>query len=610
MKVYKIACLAVALAFQVASAAQQGPISLAFSDTDVSQVLRAIGVRTGASIVYSGQDKLPITLNVVADSVEDAVRSTASAAGLSYRKVGHTYVCAKPDSLKQALQPFTFRDTFTPAGDPNEAARAVQEALPLTTVTVVGGKVVVNGIREDVSSAKRLIAAMAAGPRTVTNVLNLQYADPKAVEAMLRATYPAVRIASVQGKEQGGIMGSLVLSGPQPDVEAARATAIQVDVPNAGRLVPQGYAVYKIRYSSAPSLIAFLKGAAPEIECHAGPESYSPIPPDFHPISTSALGGTSSGSSGTSGGTSGGGSGSSGSGGGTYTEKDSAQDAYKATDRAKTIVLRGPEGAVTAAVKLLERVDVKPQQVAVEVRVIDTTPEVASNLGLSFVDGTTGLNSWSPFSFTEDQTKKKVAGFGQFVRDPFSFSAVLNASIEHKETKVLASPNLLITDNDQANIFVGDTLRVLLSTGGGVGVTSTTTVQEFPIGIIMLLRPRINGDGNITMRIHPTVSSITSVSANGLPQTSEREADTTVVAHDGETIVLGGLIRDEDTKALAEVPILSQLPIVGELFKNRKRSRTRKEVLVLITTHIVKDGDPNPDPFGPRNVPVPDKKMP
>ena len=139
---------------------------------------------------------------------------------------------------------------------------------------------------------------------------------------------------------------------------------------------------------------------------------------------------------------------------------------------------------------------------------------------------------------------------------------------------------------------------------------ANNTVQEFPVGIVMLLRPRVNGDGHITMRIHPVVSSIISVAANGLPQTSEREADTTVVTKDGETIVIGGLIRDEDTKTVTEVPFLAQLPLIGELFRSTTRDKKRKEVLIFITTHIVKDGEAEPNPFGPKPAATPDKKKP
>jgi len=182
-----------------------------------------------------------------------------------------------------------------------------------------------------------------------------------------------------------------------------------------------------------------------------------------------------------------------------------------------------------------------------------------------------------------------------FSRAPWSLQSILSASIKRNETKLLASPNIMVTDNDQANIFVGDTLRVQTAQASVNG--QTTQIQEFPIGIIMLIRPRVNVDGVVTLRVHPAVSSITALDkSTGIPQTSEREADTNIMTKDGETIVIGGLIREEDLRTVQEVPILAQLPIIGELFRTRTHDKRRKEVLVFITTHIVKDGE---NPFGP-----------
>jgi type II secretory pathway component GspD/PulD (secretin) len=101
----------------------------------------------------------------------------------------------------------------------------------------------------------------------------------------------------------------------------------------------------------------------------------------------------------------------------------------------------------------------------------------------------------------------------------------------------------------------------------------------------------VNADGDVTLRVHPVVSTITSIDANNLPQTSTREAETTLVVKNGETIVLGGLIRDEMTKTVNEVPILSKLPLVGELFRNTTTSGRKSEILVFITPKIG-DGTP------------------
>lgn len=159
--------------------------------------------------------------------------------------------------------------------------------------------------------------------------------------------------------------------------------------------------------------------------------------------------------------------------------------------------------------------------------------------------------------------------------------------VSRKEAKILANPRVMVVDNEDANIFIGDTVRTKISQAS----TNGTTIQvlEFPIGIVLLVRPRVNADGRITMRVHPVVSTITAIGADNLPQTSSREAETTVMIKDGETIVLGGLIRDEMLRTVQEVPILSKLPIVGELFKYRSKDHRHSEIMVFITPHILNE---------------------
>jgi len=228
----------------------------------------------------------------------------------------------------------------------------------------------------------------------------------------------------------------------------------------------------------------------------------------------------------------------------------------------------------------------------VEVQVIDTTPELTDKLGIKW--------DWKPFNFWEAKpgtgltdafkgTTRSV-GFGQFSRLPWNFNALLDAMVVKKEAKILAKPSVMVIDGDESNVFIGDTIRARLAQAGGLG-TQTIEIAEFPVGIILLFRPRINVDGNITMRVHPVVSTITSIDDDNIPQTSTREAETTVLIKDGDTVVIGGLIRDEMTKTVTEVPFLSRLPIVGELFRSRSTNKRKSEIVVLITPHLVRDAE-------------------
>jgi type II secretory pathway component GspD/PulD (secretin) len=110
--------------------------------------------------------------------------------------------------------------------------------------------------------------------------------------------------------------------------------------------------------------------------------------------------------------------------------------------------------------------------------------------------------------------------------------------------------------------------------------------MEVPVGIILLVHPRVNDEGNITLRVHPVVSTLTAIT-DGLPQTSSREAETIVRVKDGDTIVIGGLIRDEDTKQMSKIPLLGDLPILGHLFRNESRTKRRSEVTVYLTIKLI-----------------------
>ena len=95
-----------------------------------------------------------------------------------------------------------------------------------------------------------------------------------------------------------------------------------------------------------------------------------------------------------------------------------------------------------------------------------------------------------------------------FSRLPLGFGAQINALTARTNSKLLANPTIQVVDNDDASIFIGDTIRTQIAQSGIAG--TTIQVLEFPVGIILLVRPRINADGKITMRIHPVVSTITS----------------------------------------------------------------------------------------------------
>lgn len=604
-----IAGIAAIFIASISAAQDGGPYRLVFSKADVGSVLKAISLRSGAKIIFSNGEagaKL-VSLDVTVNSAEEGIRAAVSSAGLAFRRVGSIYIVADSSRMKSALAPYAVQAKFAlTAMSADDAATFLEKAVPTVSARGAGSRVLVIGIPEDLLIARDLLAereAQLQAEESVGRVANLKYASSDMAAKMLQTLYPRLKVsASGQLGQQGG---SIAFSGSAEEVDLALKAIAEFDVP---AFVPQpdlDFKVYEVKYSSAVVLQQFLKEALPDVQSFVGPEAYSPPQPTF--FGRQGQGPLGGGSLSQQANVSGGGSGSGGQGSGQGSAGSGSAPLQiqptqraKEGDRAKHLVLRGPSLLVEAALAMLSRVDIRPIQVQVEVKVIDVSPEKLVEAGFDY--------SWSPFTAIETPAGTPFTGtlpptgkidinasglptklgFGAFSRIPWRIDAILNGLITKKEAKLLASPNIVVVDNDDATIFIGDTLRVLVAQGGGIAGT-TIQVEEFPVGIALLLRPRVNTDNNITMRVHPVVSSVTSIGANNLPQTSTREAETTLVLRDGETVILGGLIRDEMMKTVREVPFLADIPILGELFKSRTTSSKRSDVLVLITTRILKE---------------------
>lgn len=550
-------------------------IAINFSRTDAGRALKAFGVTAGVDIVYvAGKEKSPVTLSVTVATAESGVRSIATAAGLVYRKVGSQYVIAASEDMRQALVPYGVRAMLPVSdGSPVDMASAIQESLPYATVRALGDSLTVVGTPEDVASARDALASLqgkAVGQASATDVILLSKAVPKTIAPLLEKLCPGVKVTPTDGEGPGGV---LAIAGPASVLDAAHKMAqrLDVDLPDASTIK-----VYTLRYSSAPDVVSILKKTFASLDALAGPPPNIPKRAGFNPL-TAALS-TNSTSTSTQ-------SQTQGLGTTNPSERTTGPDVEGA--RAKTLILRGRPDVVEQALRLLEQIDRKPKQIMIEVHVVETSPSEDEAKGLTY--------DWSSFSFYETPrgstgtgSATRPVGLGQFSRVPWDFNAVLNAKVLKKEAKILARPSIRVIDSGEASVFIGDTLRARIVTGGALGAQNVE-IKEFPIGIILLIAPQVNADGNITMHVNPVISTVTSMDAFNVPQTSSREAETTAIVKDGETVVLGGLIRDEDMKTVQEIPFLSKLPVIGELFRNRTRNHRRSDILVSITPHIIDD---------------------
>jgi general secretion pathway protein D len=203
-----------------------------------------------------------------------------------------------------------------------------------------------------------------------------------------------------------------------------------------------------------------------------------------------------------------------------------------------------------------------------------------------------------------DLTKLPAQGFTFVGRDSKNtLRAVITALAQESKAKILAAPHILVSDNREARIQVGQQIPLATSTttqplGSTTTTTtvvptvaSTSTIQYKDIGIILKVKPQINDSGLVSLEVTQEVSSQgADVSIAGQPFASinKTEATTTLVAQDGETIIIGGLIREDVTKSKDGIPWLTKIPLLGNLFGTTTDNTTRAELIILLTPHVIK----------------------
>jgi len=170
--------------------------------------------------------------------------------------------------------------------------------------------------------------------------------------------------------------------------------------------------------------------------------------------------------------------------------------------------------------------------------------------------------------------------------------AVLQTLGTDDRVKILASPQIMVLDNEKAEIKVGD--RISVQTQSQTGVSTGTGVlnsyQYLETGILLAVTPRINSGGLVTLEVNQEVSEVGATpTGNPNPDISTRNAKTSVVVASGESIALGGLIREKRTFDSTGIPLLSKIPLIGAAFGTQTYNRTRTELLLVITPKIVND---------------------
>ncbi|WIW89392.1 type II secretion system secretin GspD [Sphingobium sp. V4] len=184
-----------------------------------------------------------------------------------------------------------------------------------------------------------------------------------------------------------------------------------------------------------------------------------------------------------------------------------------------------------------------------------------------------------------------IAGLGGSIGGNGIFGAIINAVKSDTESNLLSTPSVMTLDNQKASILVGQ--QVPITTGEALSQNFDNqfrTVQRQDVGIKLEVKPQINTGGAIKLFLKQEVSSVAGPVSNSNSDLiiNKREIETTVTVDDGEILALGGLLDDNERKTIERIPLLSDIPGLGELFKSRSKSRTKTNLMVFIRPTILR----------------------
>ncbi|MFC1631605.1 tetratricopeptide repeat protein [Candidatus Omnitrophota bacterium] len=277
----------------------------------------------------------------------------------------------------------------------------------------------------------------------------------------------------------------------------------------------------------------------------------------------------------------------------------SSQGDMKINEVANSLIITDFPMNIKKVKGLLDKTDLAPQQVLIEAKIVDITSTDLEALGITFdTDYQPGQGIFgrdtshaetTKATFTMGEQSSDLAG-GQFVLDNLTFkdltvTATIDALVKEGKANLLATPSIAVLNGQEARIVIGERYPYKERTQTTTGTTETTKFVD--IGTTLRVTPQINQDSYITMRIHPEVSSLYA-SLDAGPRITTREADTTVRIKEGETLVIGGLIKQQDDRSRERIPILGDIPLLGAVFSRRERDVEQKELAVFITPTILR----------------------
>ena len=410
--------------------------------------------------------------------------------------------------------------------------------------------IIITDFPANIKTIKTVISIISNDSKKYTKTIKLNNIDASSIITDIKAVIKAIYNEKIQ-KEKVSVLlskenNSIMLVGKQSNVNYIIRYIKELD--KQGSLVEKTVKVIYLKNAESKNIIKLLTGVADNKSKKANPKSPTKDKP--------------------------------------YIASD---------DESNSIILMGQKKQIKYYEELIQMLDIDRQQVYVQARIIEVSENKTRDIGIKY--GLSGFNRSSKglTSFTSALTGASpidLTTLGTFglkldsLTSALSLGMSLNLLHQNGAADIVSEPSLLCINNKKSSIYVGQTVSIKTSKTNGS--SSTESYKREDIGLRLSIKPRISNGNKVLLEITTKIEDVSrSDGANGQPNTSKKELETSAIVNNGESVILGGYIRTSMDNQEYKVPLLGDIPLLGSLFRNNKDVTDKINLVIIITPYIV-----------------------
>ncbi len=266
-------------------------------------------------------------------------------------------------------------------------------------------------------------------------------------------------------------------------------------------------------------------------------------------------------------------------------------------NESNSIVVMGNTEELLYINSLIKELDVEKAQVYVQARIIEVNDELVNQIGISYgiFAGSANSNGLTAFSSSlnggSDSISLVKEAIGLDIPDITSglaLGASLNLLKQNGALDIVSEPSILAINNKESSIYVGETISIKTSSSVTDGGTTRENFQREDVGLTLKVKPRISNETKVTLEINTILEGVkTTKTISGNADTSKKEVKTTAILNNGESVIIGGLIENKIETTNQKVPVLGDIPLFGELFKNDISNNKKNNLVVIVTPYMI-----------------------